>query len=91
MNTNVRDIGAALGSGVATGLIVTGTLTHDFPREQGYVFTFVVCGGALVAAAIAALMIPTRNGPSVVVAESHPELIVEAEVIVGAIGNVGED
>ena len=52
---------------------------------------FAVCGGALVVAAIAALMIPARNRPSVVVSESHPALTAEAEVIVGPIGYVAED
>ena len=91
MNTNVRNIGAALGSGVATSLIVSGALVHGYPKEHGYVLAFVVCGGALVVAAIAALMIPTRSRPSVVLSESHPALTAEAEVIVGAIGYVAED
>ncbi len=91
MNTNVRNIGAALGSGVATSLIVSGLLVHGYPREHGYVLAFAVCGGALVVAAIAALMIPTRSRPSVVLSESHPALTAEAEVVVGAIGYVAED
>jgi MFS family permease len=91
MNTNIRNIGAALGSGVATSLIVSGSLVHGYPKEHGFVLAFVVCGGALVVAAIAALMIPTRGGPSVVVSESHPGLTAEAEVVVGAIGYVRED
>jgi MFS family permease len=91
MNTNVRNIGAALGSGIATSLIVSGLLFHGYPREHGYVLAFVVCGGALVVAAITALMIPARSRPSVVLSESHPALTAEAEVIVGAIGYVAED
>jgi MFS family permease len=91
MNTNVRNIGAALGSGVATSLIVSGLLVHGYPREHGYVLAFVVCGGALVVAAVAAFMIPTRTRPSVVLSESHPALTAEAEVVVGAIGYVAED
>jgi hypothetical protein len=91
MNTNIRNIGAALGSGVATSLIVSGLLVHGFPTEHGYVLAFAACGGALVVAAITALMIPTRSGPSVVLSESHPALTAEAEVVVGAIGYVAED
>jgi MFS family permease len=91
MNTNIRNIGAALGSGVATSLIVSGVVVHGHPREHGYVLAFAVCGAALVAAAIAALMIPARHRPSVVLGESHPALTAEAEVIVGAIGYVAED
>ena len=91
MNTNIRNIGAALGSAVSTSLIVSGVLTDGYPREHGYVLAFAVCGGALLVAAIAALMIPARNQPSVVISESHPALTAEAEVIVGAIGYVAED
>jgi MFS family permease len=91
MNTNVRNIGAALGSGVATSLIVSGLLVRGYPREHGYVLAFVVCAGALVVAAVAALMIPSRSRPSIVLSESHPGLTAEAEVVVGAIGYVAED
>jgi hypothetical protein len=44
-----------------------------------------------VVAAIAALMIPTRDRPAVVRSESHPALTAEAEVVVGAIGYVAEN
>jgi predicted MFS family arabinose efflux permease len=91
MNTNIRNIGAALGSAVSTSLIVSGLLTDGYPKEHGYVLAFAVCGGALVVAAVAALMIPARNRPSVVLSESHPALTAEAEVIVGSIGYVAED
>ena len=91
MNTNIRNIGAALGSGVATSLIVSGSLVHGYPKEHGYVLAFIVCGGALVVAAIIALLIPTRSGISVVISESHAGLTAEAEVVVGAIGYVSED
>jgi MFS family permease len=91
MNTNVRNIGAALGSGVATSLIVSGMLVHGYPRQHGYVLAFAVCGAALVVAAVAATLIPARSRPSVVLSESHPALTAEAEVIVGAIGYVAED
>jgi MFS family permease len=91
MNTNVRNIGAALGAGVATSLIVSGTLVRGYPREQGYVLAFAVCGIALVVAAIAATLIPTRSSPSVFLAASHRALTAEAEVAVGAIGYRAED
>jgi MFS family permease len=91
MNTNIRNIGAALGSGVATSLVVSGLLVHGFPREHGYVLAFVVCGAALVMAAVLGLMIPRRVRPSIVLEEPHPGLTAEAEVVVGAIAFVGED
>ena len=91
MNTNIRNIGSALGAAVATSLIVSGTPVHGYPREHGYVLAFVVCGGTLALAALAALMIPSRDSSSVVRSESHPSLTAEAEVAVGAIGYVAED
>ncbi len=91
MNTNIRNIGAALGSGIATSLIVSGLLPDGFPREHGYLLAFAVSGLALVVAALAALTIPKRTAPSVVAHESHPALTAEAEVIVGAIAFGPED
>jgi MFS family permease len=91
MNTNIRNIGAALGTAVASSLIVSGHLVHGYPREHGYVMAFVVCGSALIVAALVAVLIPTGRRSSVVSGESHPALTAEAEVVVGAIGYVAED
>jgi MFS family permease len=91
MNTNIRNIGAALGSGIATSLIVSSLLPDGTPKEHGYVLAFAVSGLALAVAALAALTIPKRTGPSVVLREPHPALTAEAEVIVGAIAFGPED
>ena len=61
MNTNIRNIGAALGSGIATSLVVSGMVPGGFPKEHGYVLAFAVSGLALVVAALAALTIPKRT------------------------------
>jgi MFS family permease len=90
MNTNIRNIGAALGSGVATSLVVSTLLPDGFPTEHGYVLAFAVCGAALVVAAIAAVKIPNTSRPSVVLSESHRALTAEAEVVVGAIAYAPE-
>jgi MFS family permease len=91
MNTNIRNIGAALGSGIATSLVVSGLLPDGVPRERGYVLAFAVSGLALVVAALAALTIPKRTLPSIVEREPHPALTAEAEVVVGAIAFGPED
>ncbi len=91
MNTNIRNIGAALGSGIATSLVISGLLPDGYPKERGYVLAFAVSGAGLVVAALVALLIPRRAAPSVVVRESHPALTAEAEVIVGAIAFGPED
>jgi MFS family permease len=91
MNTNIRNIGAALGSGIATSLVLSGVLSDGYPKEEGYVLAFAVSGAGLVVAALAALLIPSRATPSVVAGEPHPALTAEAEVIVGAIAFGPED
>ncbi|HVC71060.1 MAG TPA: MFS transporter [Acidimicrobiales bacterium] len=90
MNTNIRNIGAALGSGIATSIIVSSLLKSGFPREHGYTASFGVSGLSLVIAALAALKIPNRPHSSVVESLSHPGLTGEAEVFVGAIGYTPE-
>ena len=91
MNTNIRNIGAALGSGIATSLVVSGLLPDGFPEQHGYMLAFAVSGLALVVAALAALTIPKRTTASIVEREPHPALTAEAEVIVGAIAFGPED
>jgi MFS family permease len=91
MNTNIRNIGAALGSGIATSLVIGGLLPDGYPKEHGYVLAFGVSAVAMVVAALAALAIPRRRSPSVVARQPHPALTAEAEVIVGAIAFGPED
>jgi EmrB/QacA subfamily drug resistance transporter len=91
MNTNIRNIGAALGSGIATSLVVSGLTPGGLPKERGYLLAFAVSGLALVVAALAALTIPKRTVPSLVESEPHPALTAEAEVIVGSIAFGPED
>ena len=92
MNTNIRNIGAALGSGIATSLVVSGLLPDGYPKEHGYVLAFAVSGLALVVAALAALADPAaRRRRRSSTRESHPALTAEAEVIVGAIAFGPED
>ncbi len=91
MNTNIRNIGAALGSGIATSLVVSGLLPDGVPREHGYMLAFALSGLALVVAALAALIIPKRTADSIVERETHRALTAEAEVVVGAIAFGPED
>ena len=91
MNTNIRSIGAALGSGVATSLVISDLLPDGSPVERGYVLAFAVSGTGLVVAAAAALLIPRRQAPSIVERAPHRALTAEAEVVVGAIAFGPED
>jgi MFS family permease len=90
MNTNIRNIGAALGSGIATSIIVSSLLKSGFPQEHGYTVSFAVSGASLVIAALAALKIPNRPRSPVVTSLSHPGLTGEAEVFVGATAYTAE-
>jgi MFS family permease len=90
MNTNIRNIGAALGSGIATSIIVSSLLGSGFPKEHGYVVSFAVSGVSLVIAALAALKIPNRQHSPVVESLSHRGLTGEAEVFAGAAAYVSE-
>jgi MFS family permease len=91
MNTNIRNIGAAVGSGVATSLVIGQMLPSGLPKESGYVLAFAASGIALIVAAAAACTIPNRRGDPVVSAESHPALTAEAEIVVGAMAFVPEE
>jgi predicted MFS family arabinose efflux permease len=90
MNTNIRNIGAALGSGIATSIIVSSLLKSGFPTEHGFTVSFAVSGASLVIAALAALKIPNRPHSPVVTSLAHPGLTGEAEVFVGAAGYTAE-
>jgi EmrB/QacA subfamily drug resistance transporter len=90
MNTNIRNIGAALGSGIATSIIVSTLMKSGFPTQHGYTVSFAVSGVSLVIAALAALKIPNRPGSAVVTSLSHRGLTGEAEVFVGAAGYTPE-
>jgi EmrB/QacA subfamily drug resistance transporter len=92
MNTNIRNIGAALGSGIATSLVISQVMANGYPKESGYVLAFAVSGAGMLVAALAACLIPARAGASAeVLRESHPALTAEAEAIVGAIAFAPEE
>jgi MFS family permease len=93
MNTNVRSIGAALGSGIATSLVISELLPNGYPKESGYVLAFAVSGAGLLVAALAACLIPNRRAAdrALLSRESHPGLTAEGEAIVGAIAFVPEE
>src|SRR5262249_22007859 len=47
MNTNIRNVGAALGAGIATSIVVGDLLRDGVPAEHGYVVAFAVSSVAL--------------------------------------------
>jgi EmrB/QacA subfamily drug resistance transporter len=84
MNNNIRTIGGAVGSAIATSVIVSHLLPDGFPAEHGYVSAFVLCAASLVVAAFVALVVPGRRTTDAGAAASVSGLLAEAEVFAGA-------
>ncbi len=63
MNTNIRNIGGAVGAGVATSVVVSSLAANGTPTEHGYVLAFVISALALVVAAEDAPGHPPPPGP----------------------------
>ena len=74
MNTNIRNIGGAVGAGVATSIVVSSLLPDGTPSLHGYVLAFVVSAAALLIAAVTTLLIPRH-----VADPAHHPLIIEAD------------
>jgi MFS family permease len=91
MNTNLRNIGAALGSGAATSLVLSRMLPNGYPEPGGYVLAFAASAIAMVVAAFAALTIPDRRREPIAEHQAHPALSAEAQVVAGAVALVSEE
>jgi EmrB/QacA subfamily drug resistance transporter len=61
MNSNIRNIGAALGAGIATSVVVGSLMTDGTPKEHGYILAFVISAAAMAVAAGATLAIPKHR------------------------------
>lgn len=78
MNTNIRNVGAAVGAGIATSVVVSAVMANGIPAEHGYVLAFAISAVAMLVAAGAASLIPrhaelveqkTDVSPALVVAD----------------------
>ncbi len=58
MNANIRTVGGAIGSQVVTSVITAGVAVGVLPHEHGYVLSFLVLAAGMIAAALAALLVP---------------------------------
>jgi EmrB/QacA subfamily drug resistance transporter len=83
MNANIRTIGGAIGAAVMASVVTADAGPTGLPRESGYTDGFLMLTGALLLAALAALLIPavrrdplTHREPDVEL--RHPEAALAA-------------
>jgi predicted MFS family arabinose efflux permease len=58
MNANIRTIGGSIGAALMASVVTASPAADGLPREAGYTHGFAMLGGALLIAAVAALLIP---------------------------------
>jgi MFS family permease len=58
MNANIRTVGGAIGSQVVVAVITSGVAAGALPHERGYVLSFLIMAVGMVAAGMAALLVP---------------------------------
>jgi EmrB/QacA subfamily drug resistance transporter len=82
MNANIRTIGGSIGAAVMASIVTSDLGAGGLPKEAGYTHGFALLGGALVVAALAALLIPTaaanRGSAESDVQPEHGELAMVA-------------
>jgi MFS family permease len=88
MNTNIRNIGSAVGAGVATSFVVSSLLRNGTPAEHGYVLAFVISAVALFIAAATALLIPRHPVDALDPADQASTMLAGAAAVVGTASGV---
>jgi EmrB/QacA subfamily drug resistance transporter len=66
MNANIRTIGGSIGAALMASVVTASPAADGLPRESGYTNGFAMLGGALLVAALAALLIPISRRTSLV-------------------------
>ncbi|WNI18524.1 MFS transporter [Actinacidiphila sp. ITFR-21] len=61
MNANIRTIGGSIGAALMASIVTASPAADGLPREAGYTHGFTMLAGALVVAALAALLIPATG------------------------------
>ncbi|MFD8482048.1 MFS transporter [Kitasatospora sp. NPDC059673] len=61
MNANIRTIGGSMGAALMTGLVTGHLQPSGRPMESGYTHGFALLAAFCLAAALAALLVPTRG------------------------------
>ncbi|GAA0555224.1 hypothetical protein GCM10010172_42360 [Paractinoplanes ferrugineus] len=61
MNTNVRTIGASLGTALVSSVLTSHPGVRGLPAESGFTESFLILGGIAVAAVAVAFLVPTAK------------------------------
>jgi hypothetical protein len=61
MNANIRTIGGSIGSALMAAVVTANVEASGLPKESGYTHGFALMGVLMVAAALAALLVPLRR------------------------------
>jgi EmrB/QacA subfamily drug resistance transporter len=78
MNTNIRTIGASIGTAVVSAVVTSHPGPGGFPAESGYTTSFTILAVIALAAIAVALLVPATRKPALPPAEkpaeAYPEL-----------------
>ncbi|GIF17942.1 EmrB/QacA subfamily drug resistance transporter [Actinoplanes tereljensis] len=61
MNTNIRTIGASIGTAIVSSIVTSHPGVAGLPAESGFTESFLILGGIAVAAIAVALLVPTAK------------------------------
>jgi EmrB/QacA subfamily drug resistance transporter len=92
MNANIRTIGGSIGAALMASVVTAGPAADGLPRESGYTHGFAMLGGAMLIAAVAAMLIPVgrRTGRGAVAAEpQHTDQAAPVSSAAGAASAAG--
>jgi hypothetical protein len=73
MNANIRTIGGSIGAALMASVVTASPAADGLPREAGYTHGFAMLGGALLVAAVAAMLIPVTRRTTLVDFSDDPQ------------------
>jgi EmrB/QacA subfamily drug resistance transporter len=74
MNTNVRTIGASIGTAIVSSIVTSHPGVRGLPAESGFTESFLILGGVAVAAIAVAFLVPTAKRVVTPAPQVIPEL-----------------
>jgi EmrB/QacA subfamily drug resistance transporter len=77
MNTNIRTIGASIGTAVVSSVVTGHTTASGLPAESGYTEAFLLLAAASAAAFLVALLVPARAAATPEATPATPAVVPE--------------